>query len=161
MFQRIQTIFLFLAAAASIFMFFLPLGVFRGKVNGLETIVAERTLTSLSFSGQARHEARVLNKGITALFPSVSLLLSLASVFLYRNRKWQIILSKINLLTFTALSAYIFIFLGKETVPGSPPDSVIYLPGAYMPLLGILLTFFAIRGIRKDEELVRSADRIR
>ncbi|MFN6037385.1 MAG: DUF4293 family protein, partial [Bacteroidota bacterium] len=36
-----------------------------------------------------------------------------------------------------------------------------YLFGSYLPILSILLSFMAIRFIKKDEELVRSADRLR
>jgi hypothetical protein len=45
-----------------------------------------------------------------------------------------------------------FFNLGKE---------VSYKEGAYLPLIQIILVFLAQRSIKKDEELVRSADRLR
>ena len=52
-----------------------------------------------------------------------------------------------------------FYFMIHET--GASMSNVQYQAGAGMPALSVLLLWLANRAIRKDEALVRSADRLR
>ena len=70
-------------------------------------------------------------------------------------------LSRLSILLdgiFVAVVFYLSDSIGKEYNSNASP---MYLAGTYFPILQIILLLMALRGIKKDEELVRSADRIR
>lgn len=91
---------------------------------------------------------------------SLIVFLFIVSVFLYKKRAYQARLCIINIVLLAGLEAlfiYNIVFF-TQRVPGvnwSPGLSFIFAPVA------IILTFLALRGIRKDELLVRLSDRIR
>jgi len=86
-------------------------------------------------------------------------LLSLVTIFLYRNRKIQIntviILITLDLLLIIIAAYYIFAFAGLED------GRIVPVFRMFIPAMNILLAVLAFRGIRKDEKLVRSYDRLR
>lgn len=86
----------------------------------------------------------------------------IATIFLYKNRKFQIFLTRITLLAIIIQIVGIF-FLNDHVVKGfnSANPSVTYSFSCIIPLIALVLTFLANRAIRKDEELIRAADRIR
>lgn len=85
------------------------------------------------------------------LFSLVNLF-AIVSIFLYKNRKRQMLFCKINLgVTAAALALCIAGLLMSAFA-------------AYFiafPVACLLLCYFALRGIKKDDELVRSMDRLR
>lgn len=91
---------------------------------------------------------------------TLSVLLSLGTVFLFRNRPLQ----KKLCLTGTLISAGI-IALEVVQVEGLrktlTPVSGLWQFGALMPLLMMVCYILAFIGIRKDEALIKSLDRLR
>lgn len=87
-------------------------------------------------------------------------MLPLAGIFLYRNRKQQASYCYIVIVLIIGYSFYL-----TETVKGIAGDITLrtenYGLGMILPSLAIVLVFLAIRGINRDEKLVRSADRLR
>jgi predicted branched-subunit amino acid permease len=81
-------------------------------------------------------------------------------IALYKNRKKQIALSY---LTIGIVLGYSFWLLKvtKEIIGGIQlkPDN--YGIGILLPSLTILLLVFAIKGIRNDEKLIKSSERLR
>jgi lipopolysaccharide export LptBFGC system permease protein LptF len=53
------------------------------------------------------------------------------------------------------------LFFLSDTMSGGKSQRVHYLIGIYLPLVQLLLIFLATVFIKKDEKLVRSADRLR
>jgi peptidoglycan/LPS O-acetylase OafA/YrhL len=88
---------------------------------------------------------------------------ALVTIFMYKNRKQQIKVSQFLLLLNTALivSAFLLIDTAKSMLPMSGDILVKHKISMIFPLLSIILIFLAIKAIKKDEELVRSADRLR
>jgi hypothetical protein len=84
--------------------------------------------------------------------------LAVSTIFLYKNRKLQMKLCNVgvllSLLVFAAVAAFPKIFTGNDA------DAVFGI-GTWLLALNIILFFLAGRGVRKDEALVRSADRLR
>lgn len=91
-----------------------------------------------------------------------SIFLIVVIVFLYKNRKQQLLLCKIATLLIAGLVAAIFYF--AENVRSSS-DFAGYTseirPMMVAPLAALVMVVLANRFIKKDEELVRSADRLR
>ena len=95
------------------------------------------------------------------LLCSVSALMSLATVFLFKNRKLQINLCSINLLFnvlwYVDYAVIFFGLVGLEKVSGN----LTFHWGAVMPLISLVFVLLARKGVSDDEKLIRAADRIR
>jgi len=88
----------------------------------------------------------------------LSALLSLLSIFQYKNRKQQIVINRINIVVnFYLLGILVYHLL---TVPGENQISEKGI-GLFIPTLVIVLLVLANKAIQKDERLVKSVDRLR
>lgn len=85
----------------------------------------------------------------------------LFSLFKYKNRMAQV---KLNAL-FSLISALTIVGVVYFSLKGNalilPEQQGTFLMGFYLPIVAMFNNFLANRFIRKDEALVRSADRIR
>jgi hypothetical protein len=135
MIQRIQTLWLLLAVTAAILSLQLP---FYGGISGQSTYTP---LTGLS------------NFIILILTVAVALT-GLITVFLYKNRKLQLQLSLLGLLLQLIVIVLYFLETKKFTEGNFALTSILTF---LIPVLFIL----AWMGIRKDEKLIRSMDRLR
>ncbi|WP_438425151.1 DUF4293 domain-containing protein [Aquimarina macrocephali] len=136
MLQRIQTIYLLLAAAVSGGLcMYLPYGI---DANGVELYAKGELFLLGMFLGSAT--------------------LSLISIFLFKNRKLQFVLGRINiLLNFILLGVFVYWSL---TVSGGTQVSEKGI-GMIIPVISIVLLVMANKAIKKDENLVKSVDRLR
>lgn len=136
MLQRIQTIYLLLAAVISgVIIFFVPLW---SKEAGNPVYVEEVILALVMFMASAA--------------------ISLVTIFLYKNRKLQFVLGRLNiLLNFFLLGVFVYWTL---TVPGEMQISEKGI-GMFIPVLSIVFLVLANKAIKKDEDLVKSVDRLR
>jgi hypothetical protein len=136
MIQRIQTLYLILLALLNI------LGIFFYQPLDQSLIIGIFTLP---------------DEVIWATF-SVSATLAIFSVFQYKQRSKQLVLNRINLLLELFLMgffAYLSLNLSGE---GSPSLKGI---AVFVPLFSIVLLVMANKSIQKDEDLVKSVDRLR
>ena len=79
-------------------------------------------------------------------------------MFLFKDRKLQFVIGRVIVLInlfLLALLIYLSLTLSGET---SVSEKGI---GMFLPILVILLTVLANKAIKKDEDLVKSADRLR
>lgn len=146
MIQRIQTIFLFLAAAAGASQLLLPYA----------TTSAENTAPALA-DGVFNPFDNVGLLGLSLLGAAVSF----AAIFLFRNRPTQLRLAGGALLTGVLSLALLGFSLYQLMGQMSGSGALQFGAGLAMPPAGILLLWLAMRSIRKDEALVRSMDRLR
>ncbi len=149
MIQRIQSLFLLLAAIAGGTMGSFDLWkatITRGATTAVETFNA--TSSYLIF---------------TVLL--VSTILSLVTIFLYKKRKLQFRLTVLNILLAIGILALIY-FKVQDTANTLQSSGAIivranYLLPAFLPVVMIVCLFLAARGIYKDEKLIKSLDRLR
>lgn len=134
MIQRIQTVYLFLVFGLMLCMLFLP--VAKIEVDGIVIMNWSLNVTC----------------GLSAL-------MALASIFFYKNRKLQTYICY-GILLLLVLSYLIILF--DFWLPSLKDELtlIIQVPIAF-PAFAIVLDILAILAIRKDEKLVRSADRLR
>jgi LPXTG-motif cell wall-anchored protein len=86
-------------------------------------------------------------------------LLALISIFLFKNRKQQIKLSKIcGLLT---MAEIVFVIISYVTIKELPVNNFSIGYVNFILPISTLLFFLSAKAIKKDDELVRSVDRIR
>jgi glucan phosphoethanolaminetransferase (alkaline phosphatase superfamily) len=90
------------------------------------------------------------------------ILMPLIAIFLFKKRKLQLRIGSSAMLSYT-----IFVFVLAASVNESmklAPETGSqgnYNWGLALPFVGVILLFLANRAIKKDEALIRSADRLR
>ena len=157
MIQRIQTIYLLVAAICSVVCLSLPLG--RYVDDGLLT--AKLYNLCIMQMGGAEH---VFSFAAVPLFVILLLVvvISLYTIFMYRNRKLQMRLCSFSSLL--VIGWYIvYAVLAKLWGGSIDVTSLSFAPGvgAALPAVALIFNLMARRAINADEKLVRAADRIR
>ena len=136
MIQRIQTVFLIIVALmTSVLPFFLNLWL---DANGNEIFAQGEVLVSIVFY--------------------ISGALALYAVFLFKNRKNQFVVNRLNMvLNLFLLGFFVYrsLNLSGETLVSEKGI------GMLIPVFSIVFLVLANRAIKKDEDLVKSVDRLR
>jgi len=136
MLQRIQTIYLFISAGVSAGLTFVfPL--WKTKEDILVYALDEVLFFSLFFGSAA---------------------LALITIFLFKNRKLQFVLGRLNIiLNFFTLGFFVYqsLNLSGETIVSEKGI------GMFLPIISIVFLALANKAIKKDEDLVKSVDRLR
>lgn len=152
MIQRIQSVYLVLAIAAICFFLTLPIAYFQ-KSNELYALFHYGLVKIKS----SENIIVYYNLATTILTFLIALLL-LYTLLLYRNRPKQIKLCHIiNFLLLVIMGSTIWQLF--RTRFGFDETSIKWV--FFIPVAALILVWLAQRNIKKDEELVRSADRIR
>ncbi len=146
MIQRIQSIFLLLSSAAGFGVLALPFAI-SGEGVQSSTLFSDKAYTTGD------------NIGLLVLF-AVAGALSLAAIFLYGNRQLQLKIGRAALAA-NILGIVLASFLFWQDFSNVSTNGVGVGYGLYLPALFVLFTGLALRAIKKDEALVRSADRLR
>lgn len=152
MIQRIQTVFLLLVVICMTLMLFFPVWE-AGTPTNAEYI--KLTPWNLTLEGQ------VINFPYTfiATLAIASIVVALIEIFKYNNRLLQMKLGALNSL-FMAASLGVAVYFYTEIIKQYPVEGN-FGPALYLPAAAMIFNVLANRFIRKDERLVRSADRIR
>lgn len=139
MIQRIQTIWLFLAALCASLTYKFPF--YTGNIIGKDNV--------------QRYEKLVASSNFIVLIFTAGLIIgAVAIIFMYKNRKQQMWLTVAALLV-SVINLIIYFYEMKRFNSGNM--SLTAILSFAIPILLIL----AINGIRKDEKLIRSLDRLR
>jgi hypothetical protein len=136
MLQRIQTIYLLCAAGISAGLIF----VFNLWITNAGNIVfaKDKMLYLGLFLGSA--------------------ILSLIAIFMFKNRKLQFVLGRLNIiLNFILLGFFVYLSLNISGETAVSEKGI----GMFIPIISIVLLVLANKAIKKDEDLVKSVDRLR
>ena len=149
MIQRKQTLFLVAVFIISIVMLFVPFLSISSDPKTIWTV----TLFPLSTNG-------MVNSNI--YFPIVLnclvLMLSIITILQFNKRPLQYKLSNLTaLLNVFIIGLFFLLSYAKDGFV----ETISYSVGAFLPVLSIVCCFLAAHFIKKDEQLVRNADRIR
>ncbi|MBK9270942.1 MAG: DUF4293 domain-containing protein [Saprospiraceae bacterium] len=144
MIQRIQTIWLFLASLAFSVALWPSISLVRTPVLE-ESVLADGRIQIW--------ESHVLSSGAV-----ISLILTVAAIFLYRNRPNQVLIASL-----AALVQIVLVLLSTfyTTYKLGQFDQMGLDLGVFTGFAGVFLVWLAARAIRKDEEIVKSMDRLR
>jgi len=153
MIQRVQSIFLFLAGAIGIAALFLPVSHFY---KGFQFPVNVESIT--------QNYPFMITGGLL----KIAAIISLVSIFLFRNRRRQINIVRIAQLLVVILIGYgiymFYPFTGLQNTETLLPKAQEYVSqhwAFWVPLAMLLFNTLGIIYIKKDDKLVRSADRLR
>lgn len=150
MIQRIQTVFLFLAIVAMGLYLYLPLitvenGKFTDSVQGF--FVAH----TLPFMDQPYiYFVNAILTGVAAGF-------SLLAIFLYKNRSVQMLFCWFAIIFIVFAQAFVLYKYQTKVFMGD----VILRKWNLLSVVAIVLEILAFTYIRKDEETIKSLDRLR
>lgn len=143
MIQRVQTIYLLITILLSSLLFVFP---FQSNIVNFSEIVPFR-LSILNYENNLLMWASVLNL--------VAIIEALVIIFLYKIRNIQI--SLCYYLMVLNLVIIGLMYWGTKDTDGLPTYKLPYI----IPLINFILSFIAAHYIKKDEKLVKSADRLR
>jgi len=156
MIQRIQSLYLFAVCIILGMMFFFPIAGYYGELNTLKfTLLSVENMvpdSTLVFSDFTTYPLLLLVIGI--------IIIAIAVIFQYKSRVRQLKWIKINILINTILIMGIFIIYSRWLL-STAEASESFQTAAFFPLISLMFLVLAYRAIRKDEKLVRSADRLR
>ncbi len=144
MIQRVQSIWLFLAAFISAALFIFPLYHYTPAGASTSSLMGAK------------------NEYMLLILASLMTLMPMVAIFMFKNRKrqkgmaWISILSSIGFIAVMLMKIQNF----KNAVPPATNDNFA-LPGPIIPVIVIVFLLLALSGIRKDEALIKSVDRLR
>lgn len=137
MIQRIQTIYLLLAfVVTGILLFFIPLWTMSDS-----------------------KEYYFMQSQVYTILLGLSTTLTLLSIVSYKKRQHQFVIGRLNIilnLILLGLFVYRSLNLSGETLAVSEKGI-----GMFLPIIAIVLLVLANKAIKKDEDLVKSVDRLR
>jgi hypothetical protein len=139
MIQRIQTVYLLFAAIAMLITMAVPVAYLQQEAGTMLDLYISNSLPAM-------------------ILAFASAFLSLVSIALFKNRKFQmrLVLGAMALSLFTLAALCFFDFMSST----SEVTEVNYVALA-MPVFSLIFNWLAHRGIHADEQLVRSMDRLR
>ncbi|UFH45100.1 DUF4293 domain-containing protein [Flavobacterium galactosidilyticum] len=137
MIQRIQTIYLFLTfVVTGVLLFFIPLWTMSDS-----------------------KEYFFMQSQVYTILLGLSTTLTLLSIVSYKKRQNQFVMGRLNIilnLILLGLFVYRSLNLSGET-PAVSEKGI----GMFLPVVAIVLLVLANKAIKKDEDLVKSVDRLR
>lgn len=144
MIQRIQSIWLFLAACCFLAQWYPSLELLRTRTSG-QGIFEDQIFYS------AESYALLIGSGVTGI-------LALIAIFLYEERVMQILITFLSSLIQMILGVGLpFYLLNKANKIGQFEPAI----GLWLIAAGLVFCWLATRAIRKDDMLVKSMDRLR
>lgn len=166
MIQRAQSVYLLLAFLCMVMLLFFP--VFSVEATSSESQVVLKAVVDQ----QGVHGEGLEAGGFPLYIIYIILaLFSAACILLYNNRPRQLMITRINLIFhfLLVIGIYLFYYLGAGFVEervynltGEETKVIFYMEiGFFILIPSIAFLLLAIRGIRRDENLVKSLDRIR
>lgn len=153
MIQRIQTVFLIIAAILLAFVAFMPFASIVGSGND--------TIYELGLKGliNSANGQLVFNALPMAILIILCLALCVITIVLFKKRMIQIRLCVVNIVLLVGLEGLMFYYVraAQSAVGEAISYSIVFI----FPLAAAILIYLALRAIGRDEALVRSLDRLR
>ena len=152
MIQRIQTVFF---ALVVIFQLIFAFGTLAYFMQSNDSIAY-----SLYKVGNGKGEV-LRSQILGGIVNGLSILLSAIIIFMYKNRPLQVKLGQLNLLLLAAVITIVFLDLDKYAKTFGENVEPSYTLLMVLPILSLIANYLGIRFVKKDEALVRAADRLR
>ncbi|MDZ4751649.1 MAG: DUF4293 domain-containing protein [Flavobacteriales bacterium] len=156
MIQRIQTMYLLAGAILISLIFFVPLGGFKSPIEVLPegTLYLYKQVIGLK---QESTPAMLLSPSLALAFLGF-----LINIFLFKNRKRQIKVARYTSIFLISIAVLQFIFMNRVLeMSFNTGYELNYKTGFFLVIPALIFNLLAARSIKKDEELVKSVDRIR
>ncbi|MEO1052896.1 MAG: DUF4293 domain-containing protein [Bacteroidota bacterium] len=159
MLQRIQTVFLVLAAACLVVHVFLPIW-FKFPESG-EFFRLNALYFQQKLSADAQSTYVYWPYSLTGVFSVAAIFITITSIAKYKNRPLQMRLGALNNLLIIGIIACGYIFSGQLQEEFMPEVVGKLSMGFFLPAVAAIFNILSNRFIQRDEKLVKSVDRIR
>jgi hypothetical protein len=148
MIQRIQTLYLLIVFLIHGIMFFVPIGNINDYV--------------LNITHFGNKDEIILVPNMLLVFNSLILLNTIYGIFMFKKRKMQLLSGKLNIIFISLMIIFISLYFddGKLKLELTDAETSFKI-GFILPLISVVLIILAGKAIKKDEDLIRSVDRIR
>ena len=152
MIQRIQTIYLLAASILLGLMIQNPIASF---------LIDDKVYDLLSYKlvNSADEKDMIFTNYPLAVLIGIAAVLALVTIFFYKNRKLQMRFTLFNWIL--TLSIYIMIGYYYYQIQSVKEVVFTFRVQIVFPLIAFILLFLAFKGIKKDEEIIQSLNRIR
>lgn len=152
MIQRKQTLWLLLAAVCLVLTLAMPVGTI------ISTDLTFSDLTALGFGDDVDAAVGAHTPWGVLTLTALALVAAVLAIFGFKNRAKQLKMTNIMMLLSALAIVVTYIYVQSYTPEGFMND---LKPGCVLYFVAYAAGFMARRGIRKDDELVKAADRIR
>ncbi len=152
MIQRIQSVYFLLAGIFPAILFFVP-------VFSFENAGQSHVLSAMTFGFTGSPDLHT-PWGVV-VFTTLSVVLPIFAIFKFKNRPLQIKLAKYTILVHTLLAMTFAVYAWTYINGFAQFTSFGIGAGLFFWILAIVLIILAKRAVKRDEDLVRAADRIR
>lgn len=152
MIQRKQTLWLLLAAVCLALTLAMPVGTI------ISTDLTFSDLTALGFGDDVNTAVGAHTPWGVLTLTALALVAAVLAIFGFKNRAKQLKTTNIMMLLSALAIVVTYIYVQSYTPEGFMND---LKPGCVLYFVAYAAGFMARRGIRKDDELVKAADRIR
>lgn len=166
MIQRVQSIFLLLLVLSMLVLLFVPIWEKNvpetGQVLELTAFSLAPQVPDAPAEDPLGQPVVARNSTVIGALAVLAALIALYEIFQYRNRLTQLKLGLLNSLVLAGLlgaCVYFSTYVGDDMLAPTVRGS--FEAGFYLPILAMVLNLLANRFIRRDENLVRSMDRLR
>lgn len=147
MIQRKQTLWLLVAAALSVALFFLNM-VSITYLQGSEAVHKGVKLLEYNY--------------LLSILAFALIALPVVSIFFYKNLKKQVNFAWLTIVLNLGFIAFHLMYISMYAEGHKPPvQSHAYGIGSFIPALSVVFLFMAMSGMRKDKKLLKSYDRLR
>ncbi len=154
MIQRLQSVYLLAVVILISMFFFFPFASFL-----LEQDMSVFHISIKGLIPDAGEQKTLLKVIPLIILLIVIIVLTLVTIFLYKRRMFQIRFSIAIIVFLLGLQGllYYYICVSSHMLGSKTSYSIIFV----FPIISAILSYLAIRGIAKDEALIRSLDRLR
>ena len=153
MIQRIQSLYLLGSIIVCVIMYFLPLG-----------FIESETVIKFSVCGFYEDVNMIKTNWILSSILSITLLVQIIALFMFNNRPRQAMLSQVSLILILLFAVIALLYKDLFSISnenGLVEEDIQYNWNIILIAISWILTYMALRAIKKDEALVRAADRMR
>ena len=156
MWQRIQTVFLAIVVVSTLLSVFLPIWILDDPATGMQHQLYPLHYTQIQEGVRTTH---YFPYSLTAMLLIAAATVAISTIRRYDNRFTQIKLGMLNTLLTAGVMISIVVFVSDLTK--NYPSGWRYGLPFYLAFVSVVCNWLAIRFIRRDEKLVRDAERIR
>ena len=156
MIQRIQSLYLLVPGVLGLLMLFLPLAKFFAGAE-------EFRVTAFGVESLMQEGPFVVSTVYMGILLVLATIVPFVTIFLYKKRRVQVRLCVVEMILLGGVQLFIcyYLYRSVHSIAQFEFHSISFSLVDVFPIVGIILTYLALRAIIKDEVLVRSLDRIR
>ena len=145
MIQRIQTIFLLVCSASFFSLFGLPFAT--------SSIAIPQLFSDMTYD--------INDSPILMALCILGGIISLSAIFLFNNRALQLKMSYVTTVLCILLPLVVVLLVYNEGTTTTQTEKIDDNIGIYLPLIGLIFSVLSSRYIKKDDNIVKSMDRLR